>query len=522
MLIFVNNFIFFYWHPTKIEFFTFYNCKIVLIMLQKFGQLILASFLGAALTVGATVFFKKGQPFNYANSSTPAYLTGQKFDVAGYPAEGFTGAADKVLPAVVHIRSIGKAKSSANSLFDMEEIPESFRRFFGDPSPRKQPKQEGTGSGVIISTDGFIVTNNHVVADADQIEITLHDRRLLNAKIIGLDPNTDVALIKVDAENLPTLAFADSDKLRVGEWVVAVGNPFNLASTVTAGIISAIGRSINILEGKAPIESFIQTDAVVNPGNSGGALVNTNGDLIGINTAIASPTGVFAGYSFAVPSNIVAKIVTDLREHGTVQRGYLGAIIRGIDGRFAQELNLPVNEGVYVDSVLSDGAAAKAGIKKGDIIKEIDGQQTATSAKLLELVGRKRPGDEMTVTILRNGAEKNISVTLRNSSGNTEIVSKTASSATLERLGATFSDLTKAEREKLKVEGVKVEQLSAGLLRRYTDIEEGFIITRIDRQDVKSVAELKKALENKDGGLLIEGRYPDSPRKYYYGLGIEE
>jgi len=223
-----------------------------------------------------------------------------------------------------------------------------------------------------------------------------------------------------------------------------------------------------------------------------------------------------------VPSNIVAKIVTDLREHGTVQRGYLGAIIRGIDGRYAQEMKLPVNEGVYVDSALSDGAAAKAGIKKGDIIKELDGQVITTSSKLLELVGRKRPGDDMVVTILRNGADKKVTVTLRNSSGNTSVVSKTESSTTLERLGATFSDLTKAEKDKLNVEGVKVDQLSAGLLRRFTDIEEGFIITRIDRKDVKSVAELKRALENIDGGLLIEGRYPDSPRKYYYGLGLEE
>lgn len=491
-------------------------------MQNKFVQLILASVLGAAITITASALFRKGEPFNYANPSTPAYLANQRGVLSGVPAEGFTVAAEKVLPAVVHIRSIGKAKSNAGGMFDMEEIPETFRRFFGNPEPRQQPKQEGTGSGVIISADGYIVTNNHVVADAEKIEITLHDKRLLIAKVIGLDPNTDVALIKIEAENLPTLSFANSDALRVGEWVVAVGNPFNLESTVTAGIISAIGRSINILEGKAPIESFIQTDAVVNPGNSGGALVNTQGDLVGINTAIASPTGVFAGYSFAVPSNIVAKIVTDLREHGTVQRGYLGAIIRGIDGRYAQEMKLPVNEGVYIDSVLSDGAAAKAGLKQGDIIKEMDGISISTSSKLLEMVGRKRPGDEMVVTVLRDGADKKVTVTLRNSAGNTSVVSKPEPAASLDKLGATFSDLSKAEKDKLKIQGVKVDQLSAGLLRKYTDIEEGFIITRIDRQDVSSVAELKKAIENKDGGLLIEGRYPDSPRKYYYGLGLEE
>lgn len=491
-------------------------------MQNKFFQLILASILGAAIAITASALFRKGEPFNYANPSTPAYLANQKGVISGVPSEGFTVAAEKVLPAVVHIRSIGKAKNNAGGMFDMEEIPETFRRFFGNPEPRQQPKQEGTGSGVIISADGYIVTNNHVVADAEKIEITLHDKRLLIAKVIGLDPNTDVALIKIEAENLPTLSFANSDALKVGEWVVAVGNPFNLESTVTAGIISAIGRSINILEGKSPIESFIQTDAVVNPGNSGGALVNTMGDLVGINTAIASPTGVFAGYSFAVPSNIVAKIVTDLREHGTVQRGYLGAIIRGIDGRYAQEMKLPVNEGVYIDSVLADGAAAKAGLKQGDIIKEMDGISISTSSKLLEMVGRKRPGDEMVVTVLRDGADKKVTVTLRNSSGNTSVVSKPEPAASLDKLGATFSDLSKAEKDKLKIQGVKVEQLSAGLLRKYTDIEEGFIITRIDRQDVSSVAELKKAIENKDGGLLIEGRYPDSPRKYYYGLGLEE
>jgi len=491
-------------------------------MKNKFSQLLLASLLGASIAFGAVLLLGGKNTFSVAPSTTPAYLTSQSASVSAIPTEGFTVAAEKVLPAVVHIRSVGKSKGNANSFFDLDEVPESFRRFFGDPSPRQMPKQEGTGSGVIISTDGYIVTNNHVVADADKIEITLHDKRLLTARVIGTDPNTDVALIKVEAENLPTLSFADSDRLKVGEWVVAVGNPFNLESTVTAGIISAIGRSINILEGRSAIEAFIQTDAVVNPGNSGGALVNTAGDLIGINTAIASPTGVFAGYSFAVPSNIVAKIVTDLREHGTVQRGYLGAMIRGIDGRFAQERDLPVNEGVYVDSVVVDGAAARAGIRKGDIIREIDGIPTPSSPKLLELIGRKRPGDAVVVTILRSGSDRKIDVTLRNASGNTSVVSKKETAATLERLGATFSDLTKAEKDKLKVDGVKVDEIGSGLLRRYTDIEAGFIITRIDRQDVHNLAELKKILESREGGLLIEGRYPDSPRKYYYGLGLEE
>ncbi|MCB9081351.1 MAG: Do family serine endopeptidase [Lewinellaceae bacterium] len=494
--------------------------------MKKFGHLILAAVLGAALALGGAQLINRNQPLvlQTAGNAAATHFTNLAGGNNAFPAEGFSATAERALPSVVHIRASSRVRGG-NSMFDGQNLPDAFRYFFGDPgrNGRQQEDrlQEGTGSGVIISPDGYIVTNNHVVQDAETLEVTLNDKRVIQAKVIGTDPSTDVALIKIEAENLPALAFANSDAVRVGEWVVAVGNPFNLASTVTAGIISAKGRNINILEGQSPIESFIQTDAVVNPGNSGGALVNINGDLIGMNTAIASPTGVFAGYAFAVPSNLVAKVVADLKAYGVVQRGYLGAMIIGIDGRFAKERKLPVNEGVYVDSLVAGGAAMQAGVQVGDIIQEVNGTRTNTSPELLDQIGRQRPGDKVTLKVLRKGATKELVVTLKNKAGNTDLVKKADAPEKLEALGAAFTPLTKEELRQLGVNsGLKVSELRAGVLANQTDIREGFIITRVDRQPVNSVKDLEKALDNKEGGVLLEGIYPGSDRMFYYGIGL--
>ena len=314
----------------------------------------------------------------------------------------FTAVAEQVMDAVVHIKSTQVVAQASPGPRGYRQLPDPFGDLFGDffrphfrfegPHPQIPNPSVGTGSGVIINSEGYIVTNNHVIAGASDIEVTLHDNRTYKAKVIGTDPSTDLALIQIKEKNLPTLPLVNSDDVRVGEWVLAVGNPLNLNSTVTAGIVSAKSRNINILQDQYAIESFIQTDAAINPGNSGGALVNLQGGLIGINTAIASPTGAYAGYGFAVPSNLVSKVVEDLLKHGVVQRGYLGVSIRGVDGSLAREKDLVVTRGVYVDSVMDKSAADEAGIKAGDVIKEINGYSVTTAPQLLEIIGRYRPG----------------------------------------------------------------------------------------------------------------------------------
>ena len=350
------------------------------------------------------------------------------------------------------------------------------------PQPRV-----GSDSGVIINESGYIVTNNQVVANADDIEVGLHDNRTYKASVIGTDPATDLALIQIKETDLPTLPFVNSDDVRIGEWVLAVGNPFNLNSTVTAGIVSATARNINILRDQYAIESFIQTDAAINPGNSGGALVNLEGGLIGINTAIASPTGAYAGYGFAVPSNIVSKVVEDLLKYGSVQRGYLGVMIRGVNSTLAEEEDLEVITGIYVDSLLENSAAREAGIQEGDVIVSINGSTVNTAPKLQELIARKRPGDEIEVKVNRNGTEKTFTVTLNNREGNTEIVAQ-EKNETLNMLGADFETLDEETAQKLNIDGgVKVSRLYPGKLRKDTDMQEGFIITKVDGKPVKNV-----------------------------------
>jgi serine protease Do len=429
----------------------------------------------------------------------------------------FTAAAEMSVHAVVHVKTTYGAESQAQQSFD------PFRDFFyGSPNP---VPQMSTGSGVIISSDGYIITNNHVIDKAEKIEITLNDKRTYTAELIGKDPTTDIALLKIKEQNLPFLSYGNSDDVKVGEWVLAVGNPFNLTSTVTAGIVSAKGRSINILEndpdnGLFPIESFIQTDAAVNPGNSGGALVNTQGQLIGINSAIASTTGTYSGYSFAVPVNIAKKVVSDLLEYGTVQRAFIGVSIRDIDSKFAEEKGYKSLKGVYVNGLTENGAASSAGVHEGDVILKIGEMEVNNVPELQEQIGRFRPGDKVMVTLRRENKEVILPLVLKNQKGNTDLVQreKEAEAAT-SALGATFEVVPKDDLKRLNIEnGLRISRLGGGKLRS-AGIREGFIIIAIDKKKISSVNDLESALENKKGGVLIEGVYPNGMHAYY-GFGL--
>jgi len=381
-----------------------------------------------------------------------------------------------------------------------------------------------TGSGVIISEDGYIVTNNHVVTNADNIEVTLNDKRTYEAKVIGTDPSTDLALIKIDETELPYLTYGNSENLEVGEWVLAVGNPFNLTSTVTAGIVSAKARDINILgrsigEARTAIESFIQTDAAVNKGNSGGALVNTKGELVGINAAIASNTGSYTGYSFAIPVNIVEKVVNDLLQFGRVQRGYIGVTIREMNSQLAEEEGIEKLEGIYVEGVQEGSSAEKAGIQHGDIIISVDGQKVNSTSELIGYVGQFRPGDEVDVTVKRNGKTKQYSLTLTNEQGGTEL-SREEPDKAMALLGARFKEADPELLDKLGIDsGVQVVEIKQNSVLGRKGIEEGFIITRIDKERISSADDIKEIMKDKRGGILMEGVYPNGTRAYY-GFGL--
>ena len=447
-----------------------------------------------------------------SNTNVPAHFV--SMPTAGgtiVEATDFTAAASKSIDAVVHVTTQSTIQREATGSF-----------FWG--YAQSAPEQvRGAGSGVIIGTDGYIVTNNHVVENADKIQVHLNDKRQFEATVVGRDPSTDIALIKIDAKDLPTLSFANSDDVKVGQWVLAVGNPMNLTSTVTAGIVSAKARNINILQYDQakdifPIESFIQTDAAVNPGNSGGALVNTNGDLIGINSAIASTTGAYPGYSFAVPSNIVSKVTGDLMQFGSVRRAYLGVTISDIDQDMAKSLDLTRLKGVYVKDVMDDGAAKAAGVKTGDVIVKVGAMNVDNVPELQEQVGKFSPGDKVSVTLVRAGKEEVMDMTLLGRAGAEEspAVSKDVS---LPSLGAELAPATDDELNALKIgNGVKVVRIKSGKLRGI-GIREGFIITKIDQKPMRSPADVDKALIGKQGGVLIEGVYPNGMRAYY-GLGV--
>ena len=471
-----------------------------------------------------------------------AFSTGTMLKVNATPATtsavpaqpvDLTYAAEKSLPSVVHILS---TKNSKVQTVEVESDP--FSDFFGDPfgffgNPQgnggkqkrsvRTPKQQGSGSGVIISADGYIVTNNHVVADADELTVTLNDNKEYSARIIGTDKTTDLALIKIDGKNLPAITIANSENIKVGEWVLAVGNPFNLTNTVTAGIVSAKGRSLY----RNGVESFIQTDAAINPGNSGGALVNTRGELIGINAMLYSQTGSFSGYGFAIPTSIMNKVVDDLKTYGTVQRAVVG--IQGsdvknyVDGQKEQgkDIDLGTMEGIYVAKVTEESAAEEAGLKEGDVIIAIDGKEMNKMADMQEYLAKKRPGDKVTVTYLRDKKKNTKSITLKNEQGNTQVVKK----ADLDVLGGNFRSITDAQKQQLNIGyGLEVLKVNSGKLKN-AGITKGFIIQRINDNAVKTIEDLqnivKDASTSKDPVLYIQGVYPTG-KKAYFAVPLED
>jgi serine protease Do len=411
----------------------------------------------------------------------------------------FTYAAEQTVHGVVHVHTKTMMGAQADNPI--------MEWFYGDRYSKPR-EVSGYGSGVIISNDGYIITNNHVIENAESVEVTLNDKRTFTAKVVGRDPSTDIALLKVKADNLPYIKYGDSDLLKLGEWVLAVGNPFNLTSTVTAGIVSAKGRNLGLIEGDYRIESFIQTDAALNMGNSGGALVNTKGLLVGITSAIISPSGAYAGNSFAIPVTIVKKVVDDLKEFGEVQRALIGVNIQDVDSDDAAKQNLSEVKGVLVTRVLEDGSAYDAGIKENDVIIKLDGQTVNTVSELQEQVGKHRPGDKTIVTFLRNGKESSLPVVLKNVAGNTSIV--TAGMGGEVVYGAKLESLGSADKRSLNVDyGVKVSDLNDG---KFKDIgmKRGYIILNVNGKKVKTPAEVKQFTNNESnlksiGGIQSDG-----------------
>lgn len=412
----------------------------------------------------------------------------------------FTIISELAINSVVHIRSSHKASVKSNGYYQYRQGP-----------------SQSSGSGVIVSDDGYIVTNNHVVEDASEIQVVLNDNRSYKAKIVGTDPTTDLALIKIEEEGLAFMAYGDSDEVKVGQWVIAVGNPFNLTSTVTAGIISAKARNIGILrdENNYQIESFLQTDAVVNPGNSGGALLDVNGKLIGINSAIASPTGSYAGYAFAIPVNLVKKVADDLLEFGVVQRGLLGIQINDVSAELAEQQDLSVLQGVYVSRVGSGSGADEAGIKVNDVIIGIDDIEVTNTSRLQELVARHRPGDKVKVKLIRDGESLEMEAILKNSGGTVAVVERVSE---VEIEGSIFENISDDEAEKLNIEsGVLLKELNEGKWEE-VGIDEGFIITEVDKNEIATVDQLKRLMEQLEGQRVILLGVMQNGDKSYYSI----
>ncbi len=502
--------------------------------IKKVGLIALAaSFIGGAAAIGAyKILERPSDNFSLVDKQNTMFASNlSKISSAGAP--DFVQAAAAVSPAVVHIKTTYEAKARSGRGGGMEDMFEQFFGFGGGMRSMPRQPQAASGSGVILTPDGYIVTNNHVVDKADKIEVILSNRRKVTAKVIGKDPNTDLALIKVEASDLPYVKMGNSDNVQVGEWVLAIGFPLDLQTTVTAGIVSAKARNIGILNrengtmteeeyeeyrstGKRPtrtntsIESFIQTDAAINPGNSGGALINANGELIGINAAIASQTGRNEGYGFAIPVNLAKKILEDFKKFGSVKRGYIGVNFVALNSDVADELKIKETDGLYVSDVLPSGAAASAGIKSGDIIKKVNGVTIYDSPDLQERIGRMSPGDKVNLTVLRtDGSTKNIDVTLKGESSVAVAKTETtkATGASIAKLGASFAPVSAAQKQKYGIKGgVVVTNVVPGQMFDYWGAKKGLIITKVNGADVNSAADIEKALPtSRDGRTTISG-----------------
>jgi len=472
---------------------------------RNLALVFIVAFLGSMLAINSNDFFKDDEATYNSIQERQSELGVNSVKVnyeSSVPKElDFTTIADLAINSVVHIRSSYNASIKSNGFYQYKHGP-----------------SQSSGSGVIVSDDGYIVTNNHVVEDAAEVQVVLNDNRSFEATVIGTDPTTDLALIKIKSEGLSFMAYGDSDEVKVGQWVLAVGNPFNLTSTVTAGIISAKARNIGILRDETnniQVESFLQTDAVVNPGNSGGALIDINGRLIGINSAIASPTGSYAGYAFAIPVNLVKKVADDLLEFGVVQRGLLGIRINDVSAALAEKENLSVVQGVYVFEVTEGSGAEAGGIEAKDVIISVDGKAVTNTSELQELVARHRPGDKVKIELLRSDEKLTFEVELHNLGGTTNVV-KRVSEALVE--GSLFENVQGKEAKKLHIKGgVKLKELGEGKWEE-AGIEEGFIITEVDKNAITSVEQLKRIMPQLEGQRVILLGVMENGDKTYYSV----
>ena len=498
--------------------------------LKSVFLVVLISAATAVLSVWGYNRYFEGQysDIQTSNGKLPVNYAGFFGTNAPGVAVDFTAAAASATPAVVHIKTRTKARQVTNNLpkgknpfSDFFGGDDPFGDFFSGPRVQMIPEQRASGSGALISNDGYIITNNHVVDGADEVNVTLSNKKSYKGTVIGTDASTDLAVIKIDAgKNLPYMVYGNSDDVKLGQWVLAIGYPLTLDVTVTAGIVSAKARSIGINKSKSPIESFIQTDAAVNPGNSGGPLVNTNGELIGINSAIASPTGSYAGYSYAIPVNIVRKTVNDLIKYGAVQRGYLGLSYApdGLSDQQKKANGIKDGDGIYVTGVAEDGAALQGGLKKGDFLTKINGVNIQSSAELQEQLSRYKPGDKISVTYNRDGSEKTTSVTLKNKTGT---YAQVKAENLTDKLGGELVtvDATTAKKNNISG-GVQVKNLGTGALKN-SRIQEGFIILSVNGQEVKTLDQFRSLLANASGTVKLEGIYPGYDETYGYPLNLD-